>query len=163
MRIAAQAVLYAAFVAVIGYFSTSPAYVHLAPGEAVVKLSLSHAGERKEPCRTRSEAELAKLAPNMRSPTVCTRERVPVRIVVAIDGTTIFDVVAQPTGLAKDGASTVYRRLTVAAGRHRIRAELADAPGGRMTYSATTEVDLAPGRLLVIDFAPEAGGFVFRS
>lgn len=163
LRIVAQAVLYAAFVAVVGYFSTSPAYVHLAPGEAVVKLSVSHAGERREACRTRTEAELAKLAPNMRSPTVCPRERVPVRIAVAIDGATVFDVVAPPTGLAKDGASNVYRRLTIAAGRHRVRAELADAPDGRVTHSSNADVDLAPGQLLVIDFSTEAGGFVFRS
>lgn len=163
LRIAAQALLYAAFVAVIGYFSTSPAYVHLAPGEAVIKLSMSHAGERKEACRTRSEEELAKLAPNMRSPTVCARERVPVHVVVALDGTTLFDVVAPPTGLAKDGASSIYRRASIGAGRHRVHAELADAPGGRVTHAADTEVDLAPGRLLVIDFSTADGGFVFRS
>ena len=163
LRLAAQAVLYAAFVAVVGYFSTSPAYVHLAPGEAVVKLSVSHAGERKEACRTRTAAELAKLAPNMRSPTVCPRERVPVHIVVAVDGATVFDVVAPPTGFARDGASNVYRRLTVPAGHHHVRAELADTPDGRVRYSSDADVDLAPGRLLVIDFDSEAGGFVFRS
>ncbi|HEX8741419.1 MAG TPA: hypothetical protein VF925_14935 [Casimicrobiaceae bacterium] len=163
LRIVAQAMLYAAFVAVIGYFSTSPAYVHLAPGESVVKLSLSHAGERKEACRTRTDEELAKLAPNMRSPTVCPRERVPVRVVVAIDGATLFDVVAPPTGLAKDGASNVYRSIAIAAGRHHVHAELADAPGGRVTFTANADVDLAPGRLLVIDFSPADGGFLFRS
>ena len=40
-----QAVCYAAFVAFVGYFSTSPAYEHLAPGEALVKLSLLLAEE----------------------------------------------------------------------------------------------------------------------
>ena len=37
------------------------------PGEALVKLSFQHAGQRKEACRERSAEELAKLAPNMRA------------------------------------------------------------------------------------------------
>ncbi len=54
-----QAVCYAAFMTVVGYFSTSPAYKHLPPGDAVVKLSFQHAGQRKEACRERSAEELA--------------------------------------------------------------------------------------------------------
>ena len=64
-RYVAQALLYAAFAAVIGYFSTSPAYVHLPQGDALLKVSLTHAGVRKNACRERSAEELAKLAPNM--------------------------------------------------------------------------------------------------
>ena len=54
LRYGAQALLYAAFVAVIGYFSTSPSYEHLAPGDALLKVSLTHAGARKQACRERS-------------------------------------------------------------------------------------------------------------
>ena len=61
LRYGAQALLYAAFVAVIGYFSTSPPYEHLSPDEAVLKLSLTHAGARKEACHQRSAEELARL------------------------------------------------------------------------------------------------------
>ena len=42
--------------------------------EQLLKLSLSHAGARKEACHQRSAEELAKLAPNMRAPSVCPRE-----------------------------------------------------------------------------------------
>ncbi len=72
---ALQGVCYAAFMGVVWYFSTSPAYEHLPPGQAVVKLSLQHAGQRKQACRERSAEELAKLAPNMRAATVCPREK----------------------------------------------------------------------------------------
>ena len=54
---ALQGVCYAAFMGVVGYFSTSPAYEHLPPGQAVVKLSLQHAGQRKQACRERSAEE----------------------------------------------------------------------------------------------------------
>jgi hypothetical protein len=161
-RYVAQALLYAAFVAVIGYFSTSPAYEHLPPDEALVKLSLTHAGERRQACRERSAEELAKLAPNMRAQTVCPRERAPVKVEITLDGAPLFDVTAPPSGLAKDGASTIYRRVPVRAGVHRIGARLADGPSGAFTYTSDTTLDLAPGRVVVIDFDPGRGGFVFR-
>ncbi|HEX6137088.1 MAG TPA: hypothetical protein VF059_05490 [Casimicrobiaceae bacterium] len=163
LRYAAQALLYAAFVAFIGYLSTSPAYVHLPPGEALLKVSLTHAGQRKEACRERSAEELAKLAPNMRAQTVCPRERVPVTVEVTLDGAPLFRVVAPPSGLAKDGASTIYRRVPVAAGVHRIGARLADGPSGAFTFTRDATIDLAAGRVVVIDFDPAQGGFVFRS
>jgi hypothetical protein len=162
-RYAAQAVLYAAFVAVIGYFSTSPAYRHLPPGDALLKLSLTHAGARKEACRERSAEELAKLAPNMRAQSVCPRERAPVSVEVTLDGAPLFRVVAPPSGFSKDGASTIYRRVPIAAGRHRIGARLADGPAGDFTFTGDTTIDLAPGRVVVIDFDPARGGFIFRS
>jgi len=162
LRYGAQAVLYAAFVAVIGYFSTSPVYEHLAAGEALLKLSLTHAGARKEACRQRSAEELAKLAPNMRAQSVCPRERVPVTVEVTLDDAPLFRVVAPPSGFSKDGSSTIYRRVPVAAGRHRIGARLADNPAGEFTFAHDATVDLAPGRVVVIDFDPAQGGFVFR-
>ena len=152
LRYGAQALLYAAFVAVIGYLSTSPAYQHLAPGEALLKLSLTHAGARKEACRQRSAEELAKLAPNMRAQSVCPRERVPVTVEVTLDDATTRN----------RGASTIYRRVPVAAGRHRIGARLADNSAGEFTFAHAATVDLAPGRVIVIDFDPAQGGFVFR-
>ena len=162
LRYGAQALLYAAFVAVIGYFSTSPSYEHLAPGDALLKVSLTHAGARKQACRERSAEELAKLAPNMRATSVCPRERVPVTVDVPLDGAPLFRVVAPPSGLSKDGASTIYRRVPIAAGKHRIGARLADGPTGEFTFTSDTTIELAPGRVVVIDFDPQHGGLVFR-
>ena len=162
-RYLAQAVFYAAFVAAIGYFSNSPRYEHLPPGEALIKLSFSHAGARKEACHERTPEELAKLAPNMRAQTVCPRERVPVTVEIALDGKPLFRIVAPPSGLAKDGTSTVYRRVPVPAGTHRIAARLSDVPGGEFNHTGDTAIDLAPGHVLVIDFDAGKGGFVFRT
>jgi hypothetical protein len=162
-RYAAQALLYAAFAGVIGYLSSSPTYTHIPPGEALIKLSFSHAGVRREACRERTDAELAKLAPNMRAQTLCPRERVPVIVDIALDGKPIFNVVTPPSGLARDGASTVYRRLQVPSGRHRITARLSDIPGGEFNRSGEATIDLAPGHVLVIDFDGEKGEFLFRS
>jgi hypothetical protein len=154
---------YVAFCAALGYFSTSPPYRHLAPDVALVKVSLQHAGQRKEPCRERSADELAKLAPNMRAASVCTRERVPLAVVIELDGATLVDTQVRPSGLAKDGSGTLYRRVEVPAGRHRVVAKLGDAPTPGFGHVSETTVDLAPGAILLIDFDAKAGGWVFRS
>jgi len=157
-----QAVCYAAFMAVVGYFATSPPYVHLREGEALVKLSLQHAGQRKEACRERSAEELAKLAPNMRAPSDCPRERASVRVQIEMDGKPLFDVTAPPTGLSRDGASTVYRRVTVPAGKHRFVARLGDTADGALGQVREGAIVLEPGRVLVIDFDAREGGWIFR-
>jgi hypothetical protein len=162
VRYGIQAVLYGAFAAFVGYFSTAPTYDHLAPGEALVRLSFSHAAQRKEPCRERTPEELAKLAPNMRAKQVCPRARSPVTVEIELDGRPLYHIVAPPAGLAADGASTVYRRLVVPAGRHEIRARLSDNAQGEFNYVAERTIELAAGRVLLIDFNASAGGFVFR-
>lgn len=161
-RYAAQAILYAAFVAVIGYFSNRPVYEHLPADDALLKVSLSHAGARMQACRQRSAEELAKLAPNMRAQSVCPRERAPIVVDVDLDGTRVFHVVAPPSGFARDGASTIYRRMPIVAGKHRITARLADTADGAFRYTHDATLDLAPGRVVVVDFDPAQGGFVVR-
>jgi hypothetical protein len=157
-----QAVCYAAFMAVVGYFATSPPYVHLPVGEALVKLSFQHAGQRKEACRERGAEELAKLAPNMRAQSVCPRERVPVEVEVEMDGKPLFRVTAPPTGLSRDGAATVYRRAVVPAGPHTFVAKMKDAAAGDFAHVKRHGIELGSGRVLVIDFDAKEGGWLFR-
>lgn len=153
---------YAAFAAFVGYFSAAPPYRHLAPGRSVVKLSFSHAGDLKVPCRERSAEELAKLAPNMRSRMDCPRERSDVSVEMEMDGEVIFRSAQKASGLRHDLPTTVYRRLEVPAGAHVFRARLADDVTGEFRHRGEASVALAPGRVLVIDFDPSAGGFQFR-
>ena len=162
IRYAAQGVLYGAFVVAVGYFSSAPAFRHIAPDEALVRLSFSHAAQRKEPCRTRTPEELAKLPPNMRAERVCPRERADVIVELEMDGQLLYRVVAPPSGLGDDGAATVYRRHVVPAGSHRFRARLADGVDGKFAYLAERDIEIGAGRVLLIDFNAAAGGFVFK-
>jgi hypothetical protein len=162
-RIVLQVPAYAAFAAFVGYFSSAPAYRHLPPGVAVVKLSLIHAGDRKHPCRQRSAEELAKLAPNMRAPLDCPRERSDVTVEVEMDGRLLARTSAHSSGLEHDLPSSIYRRLEVPAGPHAFRARLADDAQGAFHHEGAASVDLAPGRVLVIDYVASRGGFEFRS
>lgn len=163
VRYVAQALLYVPLMAILGYFSTSPAYTHMASDEALVRLSFSHAAQRLGECRERSPEELAKLAPNMRSATVCPRERSAVTVELEMDGKLLYHVVAPPSGLTRDGASTVYRRLPVSAGKHHFVARLRDKAEGDYNHVKDATVDLAPGRVLVIDFIAGQGGWLFKS
>ncbi len=78
-----------------------------------------------------------------------------------MDGKPLFSVVAAPSGLSKDGASTVYRRIAVAAEPHRFEARLVDTPYGSGAVDGARDIDLQPGRVLVIDYDAKSS-FVFR-
>ncbi len=146
----------------IGYFSDRPAYTHFPADMALLKLSFAH-GAQKEECRRRSAEELAKLAPNMRRPAACSRERLPVTVELLLDGKPLYQAVLPPTGFAGDGPSRAYERFAVPAGRHELVARLRDSDRrDGFDYERTATIELAPAQSVAIDFRPEMGGFVFR-
>jgi len=163
LRIAAQLALYAPLMAILAYFSTEPRFSAVAPDEALVRVSFIHATERKEACRERSAEELAKLAPNMRATLDCPRERSPLLVELELDGQVVLRREVQPSGLRRDGNAAVYQRLALPAGRHRIVARLRDRAEGGFNYVREETLELAGGRVLIIDFNAARGGFAFIS
>lgn len=156
LTIVGQILLYSLFAVLIGIFSRWPSYQPLAADMAMLKLSFSHHGKPIAECRQASAAELAKLPPNMRAPTICPRQRSPVTVQLDIDGKQSYRHTAMPSGLSKDGASAVYHRLELAAGAHRIAVRINDdarQPGFQYTHDAT--LMLKPGQILVIDLNAE--------
>jgi hypothetical protein len=154
-----QVVLYGLFALFIGIFSSWPGYQALPPEQALVKVSFIHHGQRVAECRPFTADELAKLAPNMRTPMKCQRERSPVTIEVDLDGATVYRHVAAPSGLSRDGASSVYHRIAVPAGEHRIAVRLNDSASARgFTHTRDSTLTLKPAQVLVIDFDAEKGG-----
>lgn len=163
LRYAGQIALYALFAAFIGYFSTSPRYRHLQPDQALLRLSFSHPGRIKADCRQRTPEELAKLPANMRAPLDCPRERSPVIARVELDGAEIYHEAFAPSGLSRDGASTGYRRLPIAAGRHQVRVQFNDDVRVRgFNFEREDVIDATPGKVVLIDLLPERGGVLIR-
>lgn len=163
MQYAGQAVFYGLFVAVIGYFSSAPAYVHFPKDMALIKASFSHAGQPKEECHVRTADELANLPPNMRVPVQCGRERSPVMFDLELDGKEVYRAELPPAGLSRDGVSTVYQRFEVPAGRHHLRARLKDSVRvPDFNYIKEADVELAPAQVFVVEFNSRTGGFVFK-
>lgn len=160
-----QGLFYALFMGVIGYFSTSPSYTHLPPDEALIKLSFSHAGQHIGACRERTPEELAKLPMYQRKvTTICPRERVDVVVDLEMDGKPLYHAVLQPGGLSRSSISSIYRRIPVKAGTYTLKASLNDNGGDHFDYVHEEKVDLAPGRIMLIDFQEgTGGGFIFKN
>jgi hypothetical protein len=160
VRIVGQLAAYGAFALAL-VLAHAPRYAPVARDEALLQVSLAHAGARLHPCRRLSEVELAARAPNMRAPDECPRGRSAVRIVVELDGRPVVDETVAPSGVARDGTSTLYRRIAVASGSHTLRVRIVDdlrAPERATERLATLRFD--PGRVLSVDFRPERGGIL---
>jgi hypothetical protein len=162
LRILLQAAFYVPLMLLIGYFSSAPVFVHLPAGEALLRLSIAHAGERRQACRDRSQEELAKLPPNMRAAQDCPRERSPLLVELEIDGELRYRTEALPAGTQRDGLATLYHRLPIAAGTHRIVVRMRDRPQGEFNYVRDETLDLAGGDSVLIDFNASRGGLEFR-
>lgn len=159
-RLTAQTAAYGVFVAVVGYLSSAPDYRHMDPGMALVRLSFSHAGAPIRPCRRLTQAELEALPPNMRKPTDCPRQRVPLVVEIEVDGERVYRDTLLPSGLHGDGSSTAYARFPVTPGAHRLTARLRDTPRENgFDHEREWQVELRPRQSLVIDFRAETGGF----
>lgn len=157
-----QAIAYAVFAVVIGYFATQPSYTYLDPGKAQIKLSFGHAGEHTTECRRLTQEELNQLAPNMRRPLDCPRGRLPVLIELELDGELLYRAELPPSGLAGDGVSTAYKTFAVDPGQHQLVARLRDSLRDEgFDYEAASEITLSPRQNFVVDFRPAMGGFLF--
>lgn len=160
---AGQALCYGLFALVLAAFSSSPAYRHLRPDQALLKLSFTHAAQLKVPCRRRGAEELAKLPPNMRNPMDCPRERATVGVELLLDGAVLTSRTVPPSGLSRDGPATLYARYALPAGPHRLEVRFKDSdttPG----FTHRRVMDIAPraGQIMVVDFNAEQGGIVIQ-
>lgn len=156
-------IAFSLFGAGMAYFSNSPSYTYHDPDKALVMISFSHASQRKEDCRTYSPEEISALAPNMRRPADCPRERVSLGLELVVDGNILTSKSYRPTGLAKDGAVSVYESIPLAAGEHEVLVKMRDSRReSGFDYSKAVSVTLAPRQLLVIDFRKELDGFIIK-
>jgi hypothetical protein len=162
-RIGGQALAFLAFALAIGTFSQWPPLRPIGEGQALVRLAMAVPGKLKGECRRLTEEELARLAPNMRRPLDCPRERRPVRIRLEVDGVLIKEEVIQPSGVARDGAATAYWKLVVPTGPRHLRAMVSeDATASGYPHENAVRLELRSGAIVSVDFDRERGGILFR-
>jgi len=160
LRIPLQILAYAAIAAFLGYFATLPPYQYGDAELATIKLSLSHATDRIEPCVALTPEEIAALAANMHRTEACERERLPLVIELDIDGENVISLVAAPSGVWNDGPASVYERFDVRPGRHTISVRIRDtARSTGWDYETAETVNLLPGRYFTVTFRAKNGGF----
>jgi hypothetical protein len=158
-----QIVAFTLFALGIGYFSNSPSYTYHDPALALVMVSFSHASERKGECRRFTPEEIAALAPNMRRPMDCPRERVPVYVEVIMDENILLSKSYAPTGLSRDGSASIYESIPIKPGPHQIIAKLRDSKRKEgFDYEKAISIELKPKELFVIDFRKDLDGFYFQ-
>lgn len=156
-----QAIFYSLFIGFIGYFSNSPVYQRYASNQAMIKLSLRHAGQTLGECHDRSPEELAQLPANMRNLRVCPRERSPLKLDLIINDETIYSQQLAPRGVQKDGLSSVYFRLPVTAGELDLKVRMKDhLEQENFPYQLERKIIIKPAQVLVIDFDSQSGEFI---
>ncbi|HMB60900.1 MAG TPA: 4Fe-4S binding protein, partial [Xanthomonadales bacterium] len=162
-KLPVRMIAYGLFAITASAFSAWPAFSLIKPGQAIVSLSFSHAGQRVEECIRLSQEELNKLPPNMRKPSNCPRERRPVQVEFRVDGETVYQQVRPPSGVWNDGESTVYARIPVYAGTHHLFIGLNDSgTDNKFDYELAAEVELKPEQHVVVEFDSDARQFIFR-
>ena len=155
-----QGVNYTLFMALVWYFSFNPPYQQLAEDEAVVTLAFGHAAKRVAECTVLSQEELNELAPNMRKPMDCPRERSPVTIELQLDGELVAKEVIRAPGLYQDQSIDIYRNIEVPHGEHLLSVWMNDdinVEGPTFRFEET--VSLQPAQRLVLSFDSTKNGF----
>jgi len=155
-----QAINYTVFMALIWYFSSSPAIHLIDKDESLLTIAFAHAGKIREPCRKLTRAELMALPPNMRKPEDCPRERSPIIIEAKLDGELIYSQTMQPPGIFNDGSVDIYFSKKLPAGKHYFEIKMDDSvrePGFDYTFEQSTDIE--PAHILLVGFDPLKGFF----
>ncbi|MBD3648890.1 MAG: hypothetical protein HUJ31_15895 [Pseudomonadales bacterium] len=149
-----QAVFYFVIAGLVAYFADSPSWRLMQPDEAQIKLVVRHSGKLLGECRTLAGEELDNLAPNMRAPTVCPREKSPLYVDMAVDDEVVYEQTVTPSGLHNDGILALYKTFTLDAGATSLRVRVKDdMRADDFSHKLEETVELDPERILVLEFS----------
>ena len=158
IRFVLQAINYAVFMGLVWYFASYPAIRLIDDDEAVLTIAFAHAGQLREPCRRLSQEELNQLAPNMRKPEDCPRERSPVTLEAELDGEVVYRDTLDPPGLFGDGGVDVFYSTRIAAGEHQLNLRMNDSVRIEgFNHQLDQQVRVAPTRILLVGFDHQRG------
>jgi len=158
----AEIAMYTAFAAFVGLLSVWPPYTNLDDDRAIISLVFSHAGKRVSECRQLTQEELNELPPNMRTMNDCPRERHPVRVELRSGTEILYEATLLPSGIWADGKASIYRRIEVPSGTHKLFVGMNDSGGADFDYEKSLTMDLAPRRNLLVQFDGQTSEFLIR-
>jgi ferredoxin/coenzyme F420-reducing hydrogenase delta subunit len=119
-------------------------------------VSFNHGGERVSQ-HSLSKEDAAKRLPHMRNQVNLTRERVPVRLRVTVDGAVLHEAAYEAKGFSHDGPSLALERFGLAPGNHDVVVEIADTADGSWTKNWHGPLEFTDGRSRVVLFAIKSG------
>lgn len=174
-------------------FASSASFRVSDSDDAIIRLSIAARPERIESCRTVSDEELAKLAPQMRQRVVCEGTTARYRLELRRNEELLVSQVLRGGGLRHDRRMYVLRDLRVPHGSSRVRVNIvridtvaASAAGNDddddddddrerarrkrsreaaipATVSAEVTTEIGPGKVLLIMYEPELRRLVVRN
>jgi hypothetical protein len=163
LQIFGQFAVIAALFAGVAALADWPTYRRTPPDTGIVMLSFVHSADRRAECRRLTPEEIAKLPPNMRRVQDCPRARRPIYVELDVGGKIAYRASLPPTGIAGDGPSRVYERFVLPVGEYDVAIRMRDTQRAEgFDHERKDRIALGRDQMLVIDFRPEAGGFVFR-
>lgn len=163
VRLVGQFIVIVALFAGVAALSDWPTYGQIPKNSGVVMLTFVHGADRKGECRRLTPEEIAKLPPNMRRVQDCPRVRRAIYVELDVDGRSVYQANLPPTGIAGDGPSRVYQRFVLPVGQHDVAVRMRDtARADGFDHERRERVELSPDQMLVVDYRPESGSFVFR-
>jgi hypothetical protein len=118
-------------------------------GEAFLRISLGVRPERIERCRTLSDEELAKVAPQMRQRVVCEGTTARYRFELSRDGTPLVSRVVRGGGLRHDRPIYFAEDLRIPAGRSSVEMRMVrlDSAAARDPEGRTSSTGVAGERI----------------
>ncbi|MBI4665066.1 MAG: hypothetical protein HY751_01515 [Nitrospinae bacterium] len=152
----------------VGVFSDWPGYRFNAEDTMGVIVSFKKVTDRVHLCDEKELAEFhaqaeKRLKHMRRANAECgSRERVPLQLVIWIDGALKAELEVIPAGIRRDGACYVYRRFILPAGEHEIKVAMKDSvgDGDEYDYEYKTTVNGQARRAVVISFESGKESFV---
>ena len=148
-----QALLFAAFFLPLAILTARPVHQHLPDDMAVLKVAIRHAGKIIGECTSIDQATNSDRPANMRITQICPRERSPLQLELRLDGENIYSAAIPASGLHNDGVSSMYHRVTVPAGSHRLQLRMNDdvAVEG-YNWQLDQQVELQSAQVMVATF-----------
>ncbi len=119
-------------------------------------VSFNHGGQRVGQ-QSLTKEEAAKRLPHMRNQVNLTRERVPVRLRVTVDGTVLHEHAYPAKGLSHDGPSLALERFPITPGTHDITVALDDTGDGAFAHVWQGRQEFTAGRNRLILFDTKTG------
>jgi hypothetical protein len=148
-----QAVLFTVFFVPVVVLTSQPTHQPMQEDMAVLKVAIRHAGKIIGECTPINPTAKTQPGSNMRLAEICPRERSPLQLELKLDGETVYSASIPASGLHNDGVSSMYQRIAIPAGSHRLQLHMNDDVAAEgYTWQLDQQIDLQPAQVMVATF-----------
>jgi hypothetical protein len=153
---------------IVGVFATWPTHTFTDPGVMGIIVSFKKVTEKAHLCDERELAEFhaaaeKRLKHMRRANMECgSRERVPLRLAIWVDGAKMADIKLSPSGIHKDSACYIYQKFLFPAGERKVKIAMSgsrDAKEGEYDHEYEAIIKGGGRSAIVVSFDSENNSF----